>query len=206
MTLDFFFVHLQGNMDKTKGKEHVILVDADYVDGVASTLKHDFQGMLGHEIPLVDMADWLVCCALDAGLGQAPANEVQVIFVRSVGKMVMACFNPGDLASQLDGKAFRDSQLGEFLLSSICDEQVNAGKPLMVQCAETLLSDKQTRTLALVADLQRYGDDLCAMQEQESKCRVTLLSMTPTPDTPWNNVQLGYSLMHAMGISPEEFK
>lgn len=205
-TLDFFFVHLQSNMEKTKGKEHVILVDADYVDGVVSTLMRDFQNMLGHAIPLADMADWLICCALDAGVNVSASSQVQVIFVRSVKKLVMAGFNPGDLTTQLDGQAFRDERLGEFLLSTICDEQVNEGSPLTVQCVETLLSDKQTRTLTLVPDMQRYGQELMPLLQQEHDCQVTLLSMQPQPGERWNIVQLGYSLMHAMGIRSEEFK
>ena len=52
-------------MQKEKFKEAVILVDADYVDRVAFDLTVNFERMLMRRIPRADLAQWLVCVALD---------------------------------------------------------------------------------------------------------------------------------------------
>ena len=43
-------------MNDTKWKEHVILVDADYVDRVAFDLTVNFERMIGRRIPQADFA------------------------------------------------------------------------------------------------------------------------------------------------------
>jgi len=54
------------NMEKgIKKKTHYILVDAEYADAVAGRLRNHYAQVLGREMPRLDLADWLTCCALD---------------------------------------------------------------------------------------------------------------------------------------------
>ena len=46
-------------MNDTKWSEHVILVDAEYVDKVAFDMIVNFERMLERRIPQADMAQWL---------------------------------------------------------------------------------------------------------------------------------------------------
>ena len=64
-------------MEKEGKKKHYILVDAEYAEAVAGRLRSHYAEVLGREVPRLDMADWLTCCALDSGLQQGN-NEVQV--------------------------------------------------------------------------------------------------------------------------------
>ena len=64
-------------MEKEGKKKHYILVDAEYAEAVAGRLRSHYAEVLGREVPRLDMADWLTCCALDSGLQQGN-NEVYV--------------------------------------------------------------------------------------------------------------------------------
>lgn len=57
-------------MEKEGKKKHYILVDAEYTEAVAGRLRSHYAEVLGREVPRLDMADWLTCCALDSGLQQ----------------------------------------------------------------------------------------------------------------------------------------
>ena len=62
-------------MKESKWNEHVILVDADYVDKVAFDLTVNFERIIGRRIPQADMAKWLECVALDGGLRPIDRGE-----------------------------------------------------------------------------------------------------------------------------------
>ncbi len=192
------------NMEKSGLKEHIILVDADYLDVVASVLLRDFSRMLGREIPPADLPQWLVCAALDGGIS-AGVGEVQVIFIRSSKKTHWESFNPSSLTS-LDGQAFRDVHLGEFFLSVLPEEEINHDEPLFVQSVQALMSDKVVRTVVLVPNEARDMSLLLPLVESQSDKRVTLLGMQPPSSPACPFVMLGYSLMQAMGITSEELE
>jgi hypothetical protein len=112
---------------------------------------------------------------------------------------------PANLEKEVDGQAFRDDKLGEFLLSAVTEEDINAGKPLFVQCVQALVEDKKKRSVVLVPDMARYGDLLDEQLAADRQFEVTLLSMQPHSANGVNHVLTGFGLMHAMGIRPEEF-
>lgn len=193
------------NMEKAILKDRIILIDAGHADAVAADLRANFKRMIGRDIPAADMASWLVCCALDAGW-KSEDGQVQVVFVHSAKGKEMTNFLPSDLDTEVDGKAFRDDALGEFLLSAVQEEGINVGKPLFVQCFQALVEDKKTRNVVLFPDLERYGDLLDEQFAKEHDCKVTVLSMQPPrPADSISHVVAGFGLMHAMGIRPEEF-
>ena len=116
-------------MEKTKWSENVILVDADYVDAVAFNLIVNFERMLNRPIPKADLAQWLVCAALDGGVGEGK-NDIQVVFIHGKGRKALDNFTPSDFEAELDGKAFCDGHLGEFKLSSVQVENLVDGDAL----------------------------------------------------------------------------
>ena len=120
---------------KTKWSENVILVDADYVDAVAFNLIVNFERMLNRPIPKADLAQWLVCAALDGGVGEGK-NDIQVVFIHGKGRKALENFTPSDFEAELDGKAFCDGHLGEFKLSSVQVENLVDGDALYLQSLE----------------------------------------------------------------------
>ena len=194
-------------MEQNVFKQTVILVDADYADSVAFDLTVNFERMLMRRIPQADLAQWLVCVALDGSSLQLPQEgegSVQTIFLYN--KEVMQNFRPGRLVEDIDGQAFRDERLGEFLMSAVRKEAM-AGDQFFVECVETLLGSREVRTLVLVPDMEKYGAALKSLLAKEGRRKdVTLLSMQPESGRGFQSEILGYSLMHAMGIRGEELE
>ncbi|MBQ8051708.1 MAG: hypothetical protein IJ197_09085 [Bacteroidaceae bacterium] len=193
-------------MEKNAFLPTVILVDAEYADGVAFDLTVNFERMLMRRIPQANMAQWLVCVALDGGVGQGEASprQLQVIFLRGQKtKTGLVNFAPGNYAD-LDGQAFRDTRLGEFLMSVVGHEGL-ASDDFFVECVQTLLSAEAVSTLILVPDMEHYGAALKSLLAREGRRKqVTLLAMQPEVGRGFQSEILGYSLMHAMGIRGEE--
>ena len=195
-------------MEQNGFKETVILVDGGFADAVAFDLTVNFERMLMRRIPQVDMAQWLVCVALDGGLlpltkETSPEQATQVIFLRGEHHEEMKCFSPGRYA-EIDGQAFRDEQLGEFQMSVVQREKM-ADDDFFVECVEALLGCKEVRTIVVVPDMEKYGQALKSLLSKEGrKKEVTLLAMQPESGRGFQSEILGYSLMHAMGIRGEE--
>ncbi len=187
-----------------KFSKHVILVDADYVDAVAHDIAHHLGRMLGRTLPAVDLAEWLVCSALDAGLSEDD-GEIQVIFLHSAEKKSLNHFVPSSFTEELDGQAFRDERFGEFLISSVCDEHVNNGQPLLVQSVQLVMQSPDVKTLTLVTDAHQYDVELLETLREGESVQVCLLTM-PSGE-PMEGIRaeiLAFSLMHAMGVRPDE--
>lgn len=191
-------------MKKTEWKENVVLVDADYVDRVAFNLIVNFERMLNRRIPKADLAQWLVCVALDGGVF-GTRNEVQVVMIHGKGRKELENFNPSAFAD-IDGHAFNEARLGEFTMSLLPDETPAAEAPLFVQAFETLADAQEIKRLIVVPDLARYGGALRPALKEAEKKDVILLAMEPQPGRTFKSEILGYSLMNALGIRSDELK
>ena len=116
----------------------------------------------------------------------------------------MQNFSPGRLNEDIDGKAFRDERLGEFLMSAIKDE-VPTGEDLFVECATALVGNEVVERIVLVPDMERSGGALKTLLVREGrKKEVTLLAMQPEAGRGFQSEILGYSLMQALGIRGDE--
>ena len=135
---------------------NVLLIDAEYLDRVAAHLAANLQPAIGRQLPKADLAQWLVCCALDAGLS-AGNNEVQAIFIHPREMKVLSHFAPGHFAAQLDGKAFSDA-LGEFTMAACTIERVTTLPDFYKESFEALLLDAAIERIAraMLPMIQRY--------------------------------------------------
>ena len=199
-------------MERQQFKENVILVDADALDRTTADFRLNFSRLLGREIPVADLAEWLVCVALDGGVPEDEKGErkgeIQVVLIRTTAKTCFSEFNPGNMVSAIDGQAFRDPYLGEFLISVVPEEKpTGVTEPLFVESARYLLDCKEIKRLILVPDMQKYGEylkeDIAKADRPDGVC---LLTMQAEEGRGFRSEILGYSLMHALGIQPEELK
>lgn len=190
-------------MEKTKWSENVILVDADYVDAVAFNLIVNFERMLNRPIPKADLAQWLVCAALDGGVGEGK-NDIQVVFIHGKGRKALDNFTPSDFEAELDGKAFCDGHLGEFKLSSVQVENLVDGDALYLQSLESLADEKGIKRLVIVPDVEKYGLRVREILGRTEGKDITLLAMEPQAGRGFRQEILGYSLMNALGIRGDE--
>ena len=191
-------------MERSKMKGNVILIDADYVDCVAAELTAGFQDMLFRSLPKADLAAWLVCSALDGDIPEGD-NEIQTIFIHTPEKEAMEYFEPGIMKKELDGLAFRDPIVGEFLMSSIPDTgNIMFDTPLMVQCVEAVLESKDVKRVVIVPEMTNGGDKILELIDKHKDKQVTLLTMEPIQQEGINHALLGYGIMYAMGIKGDE--
>ncbi len=191
-------------MKKTEWKENVVLVDADYVDRVAFDLIVNFERMLNRRIPKADLAQWLVCVALDGGVF-GRGHEVQVVMIHGKGRTCLENFNPSSFGD-IDGQAFTEERLGEFTMSMLPDETVESDPPLFVQALETLVDAGEIKRLIVVPDEIRYGEALRPIWKKATGKEITLLAMERLAGNGFKPEILGYSLMSALGIRSEEIK
>lgn len=193
-------------METTKWSEHVILVQADYLDWVAFDLTVNYERMLNRPIPKADLAHWLVCAALDGGVTPG-ANELQVVLIHSKEKKQLDNFLPASFDKELDGKGFDDPHLGTFSISSLQIENLVSGADFFTQAFETLVDAKEVKNLIVVPDTDTSVFDLLAILERtDGEKNVTLLTMEPSSSRRIHTEILGYSLTSALGVRGDEFK
>jgi hypothetical protein len=199
-------------MNDTKWKEHVILVDADYVDRVAFDLTVNFERMIGRRIPQADMARWLECVAMDGGLKpldggdpSAPVAERSIQVVLLHKQPQMQNFTPG-ASEQLDGQAFT-GPLGEFLISCVRVEALTTMDDLFLDSLRVLANAAEVKRLIVVPDApQIYNKVRETLRHADDEKRITVLTMQPMEGGPFRQDILGYSLMAALGIRGDEIK
>lgn len=171
-----------------------ILVDAEYVQAVVQDMQHHFGQQLGRTIPSADLAYWLDCVALDAGL-RPGQNSIQVALVHSKSSLALQGFVPSSYADELDGKAFSDN-LGEFSLQSLQVEDIVSKDQLLADCVEELNKEKEAPHIVVVAPSlsTEAPHTLCTMQADPQ-------SSSAGETAP---IQLGYSLLAALGITHDQ--
>lgn len=191
-------------LDKINWCENVILVDADYIDKVAFDLIVNFERMLERRIPQADLAQWLVCVALDGGLRpkeDGSQHEVQVVFLHKRAQLTN--FNPSTY-TDIDGKAFKDS-LGEFSMSAYYIEDIVSAEDYFTQVLDVMKEEKNIKRLMVIPDAEQYLDKIKhSLADVEDK-KTTVFTMQPIAGGNFNQEILGYSIMSALGISSSEF-
>ena len=185
--------------------ENVILADADYLDSLVFDVSVQLERMLERRLPKLDLARWADYVALDGGLRPGD-NAVQLLLIHSKKKGILKNIMPANLATEIDGQAFRDN-LGEFSLSAfpVEDTMVTPGQ-LFTQSVEALLTSERVKRLMLVGDMVAYGDDVAhALREADGK-QVTVFGLHTQSGLRCPQESLSYSLLAALGVSSDEVK
>ncbi len=192
-----------------KWSENVIIADADYVDHVAFDLTVNFERMLGRRIPAADISQWAVCVALDGGL-RPGEHETQLVLVHNRDSKKMDNFKPSDYETELNAQAFKDEQLGEFLVTSLPVEDMVTKNQFMVELLQAVLAQEPVKRIMVIpnADTPELYDELRHVLKNvdDEQKRVTLFAMQPMMGGNFRQEILGYSLLSALGIRADEIK
>lgn len=191
-------------MEKESKKKHYILVDAEYAETVAGRLRRHYSEVLGREVPRLDMADWLTCCALDSGLQQGD-NEVQVCIFHQPEKEHLEHFIPSNLKDELDKQGFDIPGLAEFTVNCAIKEEIVQGAPLTIQAALFILRDKGEGHLTLITDAGEHLLEIRQAAHEAPKHPLTIMDMEQQMGTA-GHVVLGFSMVHAMGLSQQDMQ
>ena len=192
-----------------KWSENVIIADADYVDHVAFDLTVNFERMLGRRIPAADISQWAVCVALDGGL-RPGEHETQLVLVHNRDSKKMDNFKPSDYETELNAQAFKDEQLGEFLVTSLPVEDMVTKNQFIVELLQAVLAQEPVKRIMVIpnADTPELYDELRHVLKNvdDEQKRVTLFAMQPMMGGNFRQEILGYSLLSALGIRADEIK
>ena len=196
-------------MNPEKWAENVIIADADYVDRVAFDLIVNFERMIGRKIPRADMSQWTVCVALDGGLREGN-HQTQLVLIHDKKRTGMENFSPSMFDKELNGQAFRDARLGEFLVSSYPVEELTGKEEFILEVVKAALAQKEVKRIMVVPNAEEGSiyDEIRALMHAlgDEERHVTLFAMQPLPGGKFRQELLGYSLMNALGIKSNEIK
>lgn len=193
-----------------KWSENIIIVDGDYIDHVAFDLIVNFERMLNRRIPAADFSQWVVNIALDGRL--KPGNhETQVVLLHDKQNPKLENFAPADYAKELNGQAFKDSQLGEFIINAIATgDEVAKKDDVLLDLLKTILNHEEVKRIMVVSnaeDSQLMSTLHSTLRDVDDELKhITLFAMQPLEGGNFKQQILGYSLLNAMGISASEIE
>lgn len=192
--------------NKPKGEaDAVIIADADYIDRLAVGIAAHFGKMLGRPVQPADMAVWAECVALDGGLREGN-NLTQVVLVHEKETRRLRGFVPSDITAELNGKAF-SGNLGEFQFMAVSTEGMTGKAELCADIASLYCLGHGTRHVMIVTDTRKTLDTLRQMlRDTPKEKQITLFGMEKPPEDGYRGETVGFSLLHALGIKPEEIK
>lgn len=191
-----------------KLSENMIIADADYIDYVAFQLTVQFERMIDRRLPPVDLSQWIVDIALDGGLRQdGKQHETQVVLVHDRKKPRLENFAPADYERDINAKAFRDEQLGEFLVNAFATTDVAGKDDYILDLVREVTAHEEVRRVMVVPDGE-HGDLYDQLRRElrsvDNDQRLTLFAMQPMEGGNFRQEMLGYSLMNALGIKSSE--
>ena len=190
--------------------ENIILVDADYIDYAAFQLTVQFERMIGRAVPPADFSRWVVNVALDGGLREdGLPHETQVVLLHAANRSKLENFRPGDYETELHAQAFRDNQLGEFIINSYAVGEVVTKDEYMAEVIRTVCAHPEVKRLMVIPNgEQGEGYDVArqALRDAPDSLRATLFAMQPMAGGNFRQEILGYSLLNALGIRADEIK
>lgn len=194
--------------DNIHWSENVIIADADYIDSVAFNLIVNFERMLDRRMPPADMSRWIMDVALDGGLREG-SHETQVVLLHDKSRSRLDNFTPAIYDGELNGKAFRDERLGEFIINAIATGDDTADKEtVMLDILGMILNHEEVKRIMIVPDAE-HGSVWNTLRSTLNRTdddgkRITLFAMQPMEGGNFRQQILGYSLMNAMGITQRE--
>ena len=188
-----------------KWSENIIIVDGDYIDRVAFDLIVNFERMLDRRIPAADFSQWVVDVALDGRL--RPGNhETQVVLLHDKKNQKLENFAPSSYGNELNGQAFRDARLGEFIINSIATGDENTTKDaVLLDLLKTVLSHGEVKRIMIVPnaeDNHLISTLRTTLRDVDDELKhITVFAMQPLEGGNFKQQILGYSLLNEMGIS-----
>lgn len=193
-----------------KWSENIIIVDGDYIDHVAFDLIVNFERMLNRRIPATDFSQWAVNIALDGRL-KLGNHETQVVLLHDKKNPKLENFAPADYEKELNGQAFKDPQLGEFIINSIVtSDEVAEKNNVLLDLLKTVLSHEEIKRIMLIPnaeDSHLISTLRSTLRDADDELKhITLFAMQPLEGGNFKQQILGYSLLNAMGISSSEIE
>jgi len=205
VSLPFNLIKTSNMENKIDFPETVMLIDAMLLNTIVADFKKNFEEMLQRTLQDLDVAQFIVNLALDAGISEKN-KETQVIFVYDKTSPKLKHCIPSDLGSELNGVAFQDS-LGEFILASLSPEEITTREDLFFDLLQIVSESIDVKRVIVVPFEQNNQQTIHSTLEDMKGKEVTLFGMKqPEKTTSYNWQLLAYPVMQALGIKGEEIQ
>ena len=181
-----------------------IFVDSEYIDRVVFNISVQLERMLGRQVPRADLPCWLECVALDGGV-HSDENETHVAIIHEKETTAFRNFAPADFEKELNGKAFK-SYLGEFSVACYPVEEIVTKSELICEMIKLVGQDEKTERVMVTVNMDEYGNEIKDVVQHIAGKDVTILDMSPIMGRGFNQENLGFSVMAALGIKGSELK
>lgn len=197
--------------NKVKFAENVVLIDVAFLNEIVERLRADLGARRGRTLAPLDLAWWLCCLSLDADmlLGN---SEIQVLLVHDESVTRLEGCSPSDL-KELNGKACR-VPLGELLFSCVTPAGMTSCESLFLDLMQLVIDAEDVKKLALIphplSGQQQVEEELRRLAGEKPEGavkKVRLFGLRP-PRTPFpcRYDLVSYSLLHALGVTPDELE
>ena len=201
--------------DETKTNidaNNVIVIDADYLEEVTDVLKGGFEKQLGRAFQKSDLTEWIDCVALDGGLTPGD-NKSAVILFHDNNKKELFHYVPSNYNDELNDKAFKDN-LGEFVFTSIPVVNRTMFGEMITETLSVFGAEKSVNRITLVANVEKYHKNIDTglsdlkkkSKDKNEEVHFTAVTMHQKADWTENQVILGFSIIHTLGITDEDLK
>ena len=183
---------------------NVILIDAAYLNKVVADMRAHFSQVLNRQLPPADLACLLECIGLDGGL-RDKNNTLQVILLYDAQLPKFTDCVPADFEKELHNVAF-NGNLGEFSLYSYQPSDLATREDLFIESLQIVGECKDTTRIMAVPDESGYGSKLeTYIKEMKGKNSISVFGMNPSrEEVHYEFQQLGFAILQALGIRPDE--
>lgn len=190
---------------KTKFTDEVILIDATHLDFIAGDMRHHFAKSIGRTIDKLDMANFVICLALDAWGVNHDVNKMVLMVYDKKSCALQNCL-PGNISAEMDGKAF-SCEYGEFRFAGVPAEGMVSVDDLFLDLL-TIVADSYTaKRIAIVGNEESYGrriEKIVADAKGKSATRFVMRGAAECDGESF--ATLAYPLLSALGIREDELR
>lgn len=183
--------------------ETVMLIDAMQLNDIVTDFKKNFEERLQRPLHGLDMAQFVVNLASDAGMSGGK-NEAHVVFLYDKSMPELKHCFPSGLETELNGVAFKD-RLGEFNIDSLSPEDIVSPEDLFFDLLRAVNGLSDVKRIICVPFEQDNRQKIHSALEEIKGKEVTLFSMAKPEETTgyvWRI--LAFPVMQAMGIKGSE--
>lgn len=184
--------------------ETVFVVDASFLEFATLNLKSFFEQHLGRTLDEIDLSLLFTYLMLDTEIS-IDDKQVQVLLAYDGETENFSVCSPSSLKEELNGVAFKNEELGEFLFASTTTEGMVSREELFLDLVRVSCENDNVKNIVLLTREDEYSQELRNLIEENKNKNISQFGITKQPlSTTITYFLFAYPAMKAMGIRGDE--
>jgi len=184
--------------------ETVFVVDASFLEFATLNLKSFFEQHLGRTLGEIDLSLLFTYLMLDTEIS-IDDKQVQVLLAYDGETENFSVCSPSSLKEELNGVAFKNEELGEFLFASTTTEGMVSREELFLDLVRVSCENDNVKNIVLLTREDEYSQELRNLIEENKDKNISQFGITKQPlSTTITYFLFAYPAMKAMGIRGDE--